>query len=188
MSVGTGPLTYASGTVPAFVINNSGSSADNFQYMPVVTTKSSFPSAYQTTYGVAVFLPATAPVTPPLQFQLLLYSSANYGGTPATYQLSAYYPDNSFDANGISAYISGTTGIVRINLSALHPLGVNVSSWKLVTNNTLVQASMFDGGSGNVTGKIFMTNTGGYVTAFTASSTASMTMQTIANVAFSVVA
>lgn len=53
MSVGTGPLTYASGTVPAFVINNSG-----FQYMPVVTTKSSFPSAYQTKYGVAVFLPA----------------------------------------------------------------------------------------------------------------------------------
>ena len=59
MSVGTGPLTYPAGTVPVFVTNNNGSAADNFQYMPVVTTKSSFPSAYQTKYGVAVFLTGT---------------------------------------------------------------------------------------------------------------------------------
>jgi len=47
---------------------------------------------------------------------------------------------------------------------------------------------MFDGRSGNVTGKVFMTNDSGYVTAFTASSVASMTMQTVATLAFSVVA
>ena len=182
MSVGFGPITYASGTVPVFMNNNNGTSDDNFQYMHVVTAKSSFPSAYQSKYGVAMLLPATGQ-TQTYLFQLMLYPAVNYGGVPITYEVVKYYTNNNLDSNGVAAVVSGGSGklgMIQIDVTKLHPPGLSIGSWTLITTSNIVPGEDVYGKASMIT----IYDTGGNRLFFNAKTSGSVINGTIKLVTF----